>query len=198
MNDSRLVTGVDEVGRGSFAGPLMAAAVIIPEGVELPGVKDSKKMTPLQRERAYDLICERCTVAVGAVCVLTIDKIGLLKATLLAMKRAVHNLSVRPDYVLVDGNYYIDDIDIPGEAVVRGDSKHLSISAASIIAKVTRDRLMVNLDRIYPDYGFVRNKGYGTFEHHRALTKFGPTPHHRFRFEPVRQCQLALNVHRSK
>ncbi len=186
------VAGVDEVGRGPFAGPVVAAVVILPMWVDIPGVIDSKKMTPKSREAAYHRILEQCNpnVAIGAASAQLIDRIGLLKASLLAMKRAILRLDPAPDFILVDGLYVPKGLDIESEPIVGGDGKSRSIAAASVIAKVVRDRLMVNLDRIYPQYRFASNKGYGTLDHREALQKYGPTKHHRFSFKPVQQVSL--------
>ncbi len=191
------VTGVDEVGRGPYAGPVVAAAVILPVGCDIHGVIDSKQMTAKGREEAYHLIHKACgsnsrRIGIGAASVKEIDSTGLLNATLLAMRRALLKLAPPPDFMIIDGLQIPPDIDIPAEAIVGGDNSSRSIAAASVIAKVTRDRLMTNLDSIYPDYGFATNKGYGTARHREALERLGPTRHHRFLFKPVRQAMLKL------
>lgn len=194
------IAGIDEVGRGPYAGPVVAAAVILPIDCDIPGAIDSKKMTAADREEAYHIIHEICQsaesndrrIGIGAASTKEIDSIGLLNATLLAMKRALLKLSPPPDCLLIDGLHIPNNLSIPAEAIVGGDNLSRSIAAASIIAKVTRDRLMTNLDTIYPEYGFASNKGYGTERHRKALEKLGPTRHHRFLFEPVRQAKLNL------
>ena len=185
------VAGVDEAGRGPIAGPVVAAAVILPLGLDLPGVIDSKLMTSRRREEAYQLILE-CSLAVGisAVSSHNIDRIGILNAAMAAMRRAVLKLDPLPDFVLVDGNRYPAGLDLPGEAVVRGDRKCRSIAAASVVAKVVRDRLMTKLDRLYPGYDFAGHKGYCTPQHRLQLASMPPTPHHRLSFAPLRQRNL--------
>jgi ribonuclease HII len=187
----RFIAGVDEAGRGPLAGPVVAAAVILAEGVDIPEVNDSKQMTSRAREEAFRQIMEKSlAVAVAASPVKVIDRVNILQATMLAMTLAVRRLRRQVDYVLVDGNRYPDNLSLSGEPIVDGDARCRSIAAASVIAKVTRDRLMRNLDRLYPQYGFSRNKGYATVEHIRAIQEFGPTPHHRFSFSPIRQNSL--------
>ncbi len=187
----RYIAGVDEAGRGPLAGPVVAAAVILDRSKDLSGIIDSKKLTASQRESAFALIMDNCLdVAVSASSVSVIDSINILKATMLAMKRSISRLKLNVDYVLVDGNRMPDNLQIPGEAIIGGDGLCRSIAAASIVAKVTRDRLMINLDRLYPGYGFSQHKGYGTEEHIKVIDKLGPTPHHRYSFAPVRQHNL--------
>jgi len=189
----RHIAGVDEAGRGPLAGPVVTAAVILKTRTDLPGVNDSKELTARQRENAFDIVMNNSiAVAVSAASVTKIDRINILWATMLAMKRAVERLKIHPDYVLIDGNRIPEGLNIPAEAVVGGDACCLSIAAASIIAKVIRDRLMVNLSEIYPQYGFAKHKGYSTPGHIRALNELGPTAHHRFSFAPVRQYKLNL------
>lgn len=190
----RYIAGVDEAGRGPLAGPVIAAAVILDRAQDLPGIIDSKEMTPLQREEAFETIMKNSlAIAVSASSVSVIDRVNILEATMLAMKRSISRLNPSVDYVLVDGNRLPDDLQIPGEAVIGGDGLCRSIAAASIVAKVLRDRLMINLDRIYPDYGFARHKGYSTKEHVSIIDKLGPTPHHRYSFKPVRQHRLLFD-----
>ncbi len=182
-----LIAGVDEAGRGPLAGPVVAAAVILDPMRPIQGLRDSKKLTEEQRERLAPLIRERALDwSVAHATVEEIDELNILQATMLAMKRAVAGLSVRPNLVLVDGNR-VPHLDIAVNAIVGGDDKIASISAASIIAKTTRDQWLVELDRRYPEYGFARHKGYGTPEHIAALRKYGPLPEHRKTFAPVRQ-----------
>ena len=177
-----VVCGVDEAGRGPLAGPVCAAAVILPADLEIPGLNDSKKLTDKKRRELYDIIIAR-SIAYGIALVdeKTIDEINILQATFLAMERAVAQLSVQPDLALVDGNR-APALPVPVKTVIKGDSLSASIAAASILAKVTRDRLMEELDETYPAYGFAVHKGYGTKRHYEALAEFGPSPVHRMTF----------------
>ena len=180
-----IVAGVDEAGRGPLAGPVVAAAVVLNTSLEYPFVNDSKKMTPEERERAFWLIQRMAVdVRVGLAEPGEIDRINILQASLLAMARAVGDMKVKPDGLLIDGPYGIP-LDIPQRPVKGGDAKSLSIGAASIVAKVYRDRLMVAFDRCYPGYGFAGHKGYGTKAHLTALAKIGPCPLHRLSFKGV-------------
>lgn len=173
------VCGVDEAGRGPLCGPVVAAAVILPKDAHIEGVNDSKKLTEKRREKLYDDIIQNAvSVGVGVSDVDIIEEVNILNATKKAMLQAISNLKVNPEYVLVDGNQKIDT-DIPLETVVKGDSKSESIAAASIIAKVTRDRLLIEYDKKYPEYGFAKHKGYGTKAHIEAIKKYGLTPIHR-------------------
>ncbi len=183
------VAGVDEVGRGPLAGPVYAAAVIL-DPARLPtGLDDSKKMTELRREKAFDAImASALEVGIGLASVEEIDRINILAATMLAMRRAVDGLSIKPVHALIDGNK-VPALPCPAEAIVKGDGKILSIAAASIIAKVTRDRVMNELDVACPGYGWARNKGYGTADHLEALVRLGPSAHHRASFAPVAQLR---------
>lgn len=178
----KLICGVDEAGRGPLAGPVFAAAVILPEGEIIEGINDSKKLTPKRREELYDIICEKAVAwASASANEKVIDDINILNATFLAMKNAVEKLSRKPSFVLVDGNR-LPDISIPSEAVVKGDSKSINIAAASIIAKVERDRYITEMAKLYPEYGFDKHKGYGTKAHTDAILKYGPSPIHRKTF----------------
>jgi ribonuclease HII len=180
-----LVAGVDEAGRGPLAGPVVAAAVILDERRPIAGLADSKKLTALQRDRLFDEIRAKalcCSVAQASVA--EIDALNILQATLLAMRRAVDGLRLKPAKVLVDGNR-LPHLDVLAEAIVKGDDKVACISAASILAKVTRDRMLVTLDALHPEYGFAAHKGYGTAAHLRALQQFGALPEHRRSFAPV-------------
>ena len=182
------IAGVDEAGRGPLAGPVVAAAVILPEGWVYEGLTDSKKMTERRREAAYDaIVSEAIAWSIGVASVPEIDKHNILQATMLAMKRAVAKLAIKPDVVWVDGNR-CPDFGIPSEAKIGGDGLFLCISAASVLAKVVRDRLMMALHHHFPDYGFDRHKGYGTAMHLDAIARLGPTPHHRTSFAPVRRA----------
>jgi ribonuclease HII len=180
----KIVAGVDEVGRGPLAGPVLAAAVIL--GEPMDGLADSKKLSPARREHlAAALIGHRgVRIGIGAASVSEIDRLNILQASLLAMRRAVEKLGVQPDLALVDGNK-APALSCPVETVIGGDRLIPAISAASIIAKVIRDRLMARLDRRYPGYGWERNAGYPTSQHRTALKSLGPTPHHRTSFRPV-------------
>lgn len=173
------VCGVDEAGRGPLCGPVVAAAVILPKDEYIEGVNDSKKLTEKKREKLYDDIMKRAVAAsIGISDVDVIEKVNILNATKLAMKQAIEKLSMKPDYVLIDGNQMID-INIKAETVVSGDAKSESIAAASIIAKVTRDRMLIEFDKKYPEYGFAKHKGYGTKSHIEAIQKYGLTDIHR-------------------
>ncbi|MBU4310860.1 ribonuclease HII [bacterium] len=182
----QLIAGVDEVGRGSLAGPVVACALILPTKCRIPGLNDSKKLTPKKREELYPLIKRKAlAIGLGRVGERKIDGINILKATHLAMKRAIAHLGFKPDLLLVDG-FKVPGVEIPQEAIIRGDEKSASIAAASIIAKVTRDRLMVRCHKRHPEYGFHRHKGYGTERHIRALKRNGPSRIHRRTFSGVR------------
>ena len=173
------ICGIDEAGRGPLAGPVVVASVIMPKDSMIEGVNDSKKLTEKRREKLYDDIMQNAvSVGVGVSDVDIIEEVNILNATKKAMLQAISNLKVNPEYVLVDGNQKIDT-DIPLETVVKGDSKSESIAAASIIAKVTRDRLLIEYDKKYPEYGFAKHKGYGTKAHIEAIKKYGLTPIHR-------------------
>jgi len=180
-----LIAGVDEVGRGPLAGPVTAAAVILdPENIP-DGLNDSKKLTAKRRETLYELIISSSKVAVVHVPVEEIDRINILQASLLAMRNAVAALIPQPAYLLIDGNRLPDPINIPAQPIVKGDSKSLSIAAASIVAKTVRDRLMCDLARQNPGYGWEKNAGYPSKQHILALQRLGVTPHHRRSFRPV-------------
>lgn len=182
------VAGVDEAGRGPLAGPVIAAAVILDPARPLEGLRDSKCLSPARRERLYDEITEQALAwAVGRADAAEIDRINILQATLLAMRRAVDALEPRAEYVLVDGNR-CPELDCPAQAIVKGDSRVAAISAASIIAKVTRDREMIELDAHYPGYGLAQHKGYPSRAHREALETLGPTPEHRRSYAPVRRA----------
>ena len=182
----KLIAGVDEVGRGPLAGPIVAAAVILPHKFSLPGLDDSKKLTAKTRERLFAKI-KKTAVSIGIASVShqLIDKIKIGQANWLVMKLAVARLGVAPEYLLLDGGRSRVDLRIAQAGITGGDRKCASIAAASIIAKVTRDRLMVKYHDQYPRYGFARHKGYGTAEHLRQLAKYGPCPIHRRSFAPV-------------
>lgn len=176
------VCGVDEAGRGPLAGPVCAGACILPRELEIPGLNDSKKLSEKKREALFDVITREAIAC--AVCLVdekVIDEINILQATFRAMRGAVAGLSVRPDFCLVDGNRD-PGLGIPTETVVKGDARCATIAAASILAKVTRDRFMLEQDRLYPQYGFAVHKGYGTKAHYAALAEYGPCPIHRMTF----------------
>lgn len=181
------VAGVDEAGRGPLAGPVVAAAVILDPDRIPPGLNDSKRLTPARREALAPEIRAQALWALGLASVQEIDALNILRASHLAMCRALAALPARPDLALVDGNLLPRELPCPGQAVVKGDSRSLSIAAASILAKVERDRIMAGLDRECPGYGWAENAGYPTASHRQALIRLGPTPHHRRSFGPVRK-----------
>ena len=176
------IAGVDEAGRGPLAGPVYAAAVILPEGADIPGIDDSKKLTPKKREELFEKITQiAVSYAIFSVDEKEIDEINILNATHKAMNGAVNNLSQQPDYVIIDGNS-IKGMEIAHETVVKGDAKSISIAAASILAKVSRDRYIDKMGEVYPEYGFEKHKGYGTKAHTDAILKYGVCPIHRRTF----------------
>jgi ribonuclease HII len=185
---------VDEAGRGPLAGPVVAAAVMVTPGFEIEGVEDSKTLAPAKRERLCALITAGApSVGVGIVDHETIDRVNILNATFLAMHRAIAGLKPRPQHVLVDGNRFTaGDDGVPYTTLVGGDARSFSIAAASIVAKVTRDRIMLQLDSEYPAYGFCRHKGYATPEHRAAILKYGLCPVHRRSFTIRWQLELSL------
>lgn len=176
------VCGVDEAGRGPLAGPVCAAAVILPEGVIIDGVNDSKKLSEKKRESLFDVIREQAlSYSIAYATVDEIEEINILNATMLAMRRAIDGLEINADYAMIDGNK-IPPIDIDAECIVKGDAKSMSIACASILAKVSRDRLLYKYAEEYPMYGFDKHKGYGTKVHREAILKYGPCPYHRKSF----------------
>lgn len=178
----KFIAGVDEAGRGPLAGPVFAAAVIFPEDIYIEGINDSKKLSEKKREALFDVICEKALAyCIKEVSHERIDEINILNATFEAMNGAVDGLGIKPDYVLIDGNR-INGMDIPHETVVKGDAKSISIAAASILAKVSRDRLMYEMAEKYPEYAFEKHKGYGTKVHCEAILKYGPCEIHRKTF----------------
>lgn len=185
-NNTKRIAGVDEAGRGPLAGPVVAAAVILPQDVSvLTGVDDSKRLSPSQREELYLKITQLAiAVGIGVVNAQKIDKINILQATFQAMRLAIQRLPISPEHILVDGRK-IPKVNIPQTAIVNGDTLSLAIASASIVAKVIRDRIMVCLDRLYPQYGFAQHKGYTTKAHINALNKYGPCKIHRKSFKPV-------------
>lgn len=188
------IAGIDEAGRGALAGPVVAAACILPEGARFPGINDSKQLTAEQRDRFYEKIIARSYYGIGVVNEKTIDRVNILQATFLAMQQAVSNLPISPDYLLIDGNQS-PFFSIPKEVIVDGDALSASIAAASILAKVTRDRMMRSFGEKWPGYGFEKHKGYGTEEHMNAVFALGPCDLHRQSFAPFRfksNAQLEL------
>lgn len=180
------IAGTDEAGRGPLAGPVVAAAVIIPKGITITNLNDSKKLTKNQREVLFEKIAASGAIcAVGVIDNETIDRINILKASLLAMHKAIMALETKPDFILVDGSFTVPNLSIPQMAIIGGDAICDSISAASIIAKVTRDRIMDKYQEIYPDYSFARHRGYPTKLHLDELKNYGPTNIHRKSFRPV-------------
>lgn len=186
----KLIAGVDEVGRGPLAGPVMACAVILHPCCSILGLADSKALSEKKREYLFEIIKENCLAwAVGKASVAEIDQINILQATLLAMQRAIDALSIKPDHIQIDGNI-CPRTSHSMEAIIGGDGIIPVISAASILAKVIRDREMVEYDKIYPEYGFAKHKGYGTKQHLLAIKQFGITPIHRRSFAPVAAQQM--------
>ena len=176
------VCGTDEAGRGPLCGPVVAAAVILPKDEEIEGLNDSKKLTEKKRDKLFDIIKEKALAyAIAEASPAEIDEINILNASMLAMKRAIEALPIKADFALIDGNCS-RGFDIPTETVVKGDAKSASIAAASILAKVTRDRQCLELDKLYPEYGIAKHKGYPTKEHMDAVRKYGPTPIYRMSF----------------
>ena len=180
--DYAFICGIDEVGRGPLAGPVVAGAVILPKDCNILYINDSKKLSEKKREELYDVIMEQAVATgIGMASPARIDEINILQATYKAMQQAISKLSIKPDLLLNDA-VTIPDVEIEQIPIIKGDAKSISIGAASIIAKVTRDRLMVEYDQILPEYGFASNKGYGSAEHIAALKKYGPSPIHRRSF----------------
>ena len=176
------ICGVDEAGRGPLAGPVCAAAVILPENTVIDGVNDSKKLSEKKREALFDVICETArSYSIAYTSVEEIEELNILNATMLAMKRAVEGLDVKADYAMIDGNR-TPDLEIESEYIIKGDAKSMSVACASILAKVSRDRLLYEYAKEYPQYGFEKHKGYGTKAHTEALKEYGPCPYHRMSF----------------
>lgn len=185
-NGVKLIAGVDEVGRGPLVGPVVAAAVILPINYHLDGLNDSKKLTEKKRERFYDILMqEAIAIGIGEASAKEIDEINIYQASKLAMMRALKNLKIKPEHVLVDA-MPLKEIDIPSTSIIHGDALSLTIAAASVIAKVTRDRMMIELDKKYPEYGFAQHKGYPTKKHLEVLQKYGVLDNYRFTYGPVR------------
>ncbi len=182
-NGTKYICGIDEAGRGPFAGPVVVASVIMPKDSMIEGVNDSKKISEKKRERIYEeIIKDAISYSVGIVDENTIDEINILQATKMGLTNAIKELKVKPDVILVDALTKIDTCGIPYRSIIKGDALSYSIAAASIIAKVTRDRIMINYDKIYPQYNFAKNKGYGTASHIAAIKEYGLCPIHRITF----------------
>lgn len=186
-----IIAGLDEAGVGPWAGPVVASAVIIKGELLEVRVDDSKKLTPKMREKAFDCIIESFFVGVGIVDSETIDEVNIFEATRIAMEKALRALETSPDYLLIDGRVKLD-VRQPAMNIIGGDGKSYSIACASIISKVTRDRIMEDYDKRYPQYGFKRHKGYGTSEHQDALERFGPCPIHRKSYLPIKRLLNTL------
>ena len=187
----KLIGGIDEVGRGPLVGPVVTACVILPEDFVLDGLTDSKKLSEKKRDMFYDIIMEKAiSVGIGIMDEDVIDKVNIYEATKLAMYQAVDNMSVKPDYILIDA-MKLDKLDVPSTSIIKGDLKSITISAASVIAKVTRDRMMYELDSKYPMYGFKSHKGYGTKEHLEKMREYGIIEGvYRKSFKPVKEIIL--------
>ncbi|WP_299977174.1 ribonuclease HII [Desulfobacula sp.] len=185
------IAGIDEAGRGPLAGPVVSAAVILPHNFSCVGINDSKKLSEKKRNAFFPVIKKQAIcVATGISSHHEIDQINILQASLLSMKRAVENLSTQPDFLLIDGKFTLD-MDIDQSALIKGDSKSISIAAASIIAKVTRDAIMKELHEKHPQYNFIQHKGYPTHAHKEAILKYGPCPVHRLTFKGVKEMNNA-------
>ena len=183
----QIVAGIDEAGRGPLAGPVVSAAVILPQDADIPGIDDSKKLTPARRNRLYDhLYSVARSIGIGIVDVAEIDRVNILQATLRSMDMATANLHPSPDHLLIDGIFTIAS-DYSQQAIKKGDSRSVSIAAASIVAKVTRDRMMSQADILFPEFGFCKNKGYPTKTHRAAISNHGCSPIHRKTFKGVRE-----------
>ena len=180
-----LIAGVDEVGRGPLVGPVVAAAVILPKNYELLGLTDSKKLSEKKRDAFYEILqTDAIAIGVGVISAKIIDEVNIYEASKLAMKEALSNLKIKPEHVLIDAMPL--DLDIDSTSIIHGDALSLSIAAASVIAKVTRDKMMYDLDKIYPEYGFAKHKGYPTKQHLQAIKKYGVLDNYRFSYKPVK------------
>lgn len=181
----KYIAGVDEVGRGPLVGPVVTACVILPSGYTLDGLTDSKKLSQKKREMYFDIIMkDALSVSIGIKDEDVIDKVNIYEATKLAMYEAINNSKIKPEHVLIDA-MKLEKLDIPSTSIIKGDFKSITIAAASVIAKVTRDRMLVELDKKYPEYGFAKNAGYGTKQHIEAIEKYGIIKEHRKTFKPV-------------
>lgn len=183
-SDVNLIAGVDEVGRGPLVGPVVASAVILPKNYHLDGLTDSKKLSEKKRDLFYEIIQkDAIAIGVGVISAKKIDEVNIYEASKLAMYEAINNLEVKPKHVLIDAMKL--NLEMPSTSIIHGDALSLSIAAASVIAKVTRDKMMYDLDKIHPEYGFAKHKGYPTKAHIEALKKYGPLDNYRFTFRPV-------------
>jgi ribonuclease HII len=182
----KYIAGVDEVGRGPLCGPVVTCACILPDNYSLPGLTDSKKLSEKKREELYEILIKDCIYSIGIKDEKRIDEINIREATIEAMYEAINNLSVKPDYVLIDA-MDLPKLDMEYNAMIKGDFKSASISAASIIAKVTRDRMMIELDKKYPEYGYAKHKGYPTKDHIEAVKKYGVKDFYRMTFSPINE-----------
>ena len=192
LNGVKLIGGIDEVGRGPLVGPVVAACVILPLNYELKGLTDSKKLSEKKREEFYEiLIKDAISYGVGIISEKEIDEINIYEATKKAMKEAINNCNIKPEHVLIDAMKL--DLDIPSTSIIKGDAKSLSIAAASVIAKVVRDRMLVLLDKKYPMYDLANNKGYPTKKHLEAIEKYGITKYHRLSYGPVAKYKDKIN-----
>lgn len=181
----KYIAGIDEVGRGPLVGPVVTACVILPHGYQLEGLTDSKKLTAKKREKFFDIIMnDALSVSVGIKDEKIIDELNIYEATKLAMYEAINNSKIKPEHVLIDA-MKLEDLEIPSTSIIKGDMKSITIAAASVIAKVTRDRMLIELDEKYPEYGFKKNMGYGTKQHIEAIERYGIIPEHRKTFKPV-------------
>lgn len=179
-----LIAGVDEVGRGPLVGPVVAAAVILPKNYELFGLTDSKKLSEKKRDAFYEILqTDAIAIGIGVISAKIIDEVNIYEASKLAMKEALSNLKIKPEYVLIDAMPL--DLDVDSTSIIHGDALSLSIAAASVIAKVTRDKMMYDLDKVYPMYDLAHNKGYGTKKHIAAIKEYGITKYHRLSYKPV-------------
>ena len=180
-----LIAGVDEVGRGPLVGPVVAAAVILPKNYELFGLTDSKKFSEKKRDAFYEILqTDAIAIGIGVISAKIIDEVNIYEASKLAMKEALSNLKIKPEYVLIDAMPL--DLDVDSTSIIHGDALSLSIAAASVIAKVTRDKMMYDLDKIHPEYGFAKHKGYPTKQHLQAIKKYGVLDNYRFSYKPVK------------
>lgn len=191
--DIKLIAGVDEVGRGPLIGPVVAAAVILPDNFKLDGLTDSKKLSEKKREEYYEIIKkEAIAIGIGVISEKRIDEINIYEATKEAMKEAINNLTTKPEHILIDAMPL--ELDIPTTSIIKGDLLSISISAASVIAKVTRDHMLYEIDKEYPMYDLKNNKGYGTKKHLDAIKQYGITKYHRLSFKPVFDNRSKINV----
>lgn len=187
-----IIAGVDEVGRGPLIGPVVAAAVILPQNYKLEGLTDSKKLSEKKRESFYEIIKkDALAIGIGIVSEKIIDKVNIYEATKIAMKEAINNLKIKPEHILIDAMPL--DLDIPTTSIIKGDLLSITISAASVIAKVTRDHMLYEIDKEYPMYDLKNNKGYGTKKHMKAIKEYGITKYHRLSYKPVSDYKNKIN-----